>query len=108
MTFVLVTYPTEERWTFLNLPTPAGSMAKDFPYAMADGRSSFFLVLAYAGLIHRDGADGNGRVLLVYHQRHDLDVLKPSNRFSVEVGNELVRSKPRLPCRALLVDILIG
>ena len=66
------------------------------------------LVLADAGFVQRDGAEGEVSVLLVQHERHDLHVLQACDGLSVDVCDQVLRSQPCVPRLALLVNRLQG
>lgn len=104
----LVAEAVEERGSLLYFSTATGTVAKELPYAVAHGRSSLALFLANAGLVQRDSADGDGMVLFVSHEGHDLHVLETCDRLPIDVRHQLVAAQTCLPRRASLVNSLQG
>ncbi len=104
----LIAEAVKERGSLLYLSTATGTMTEELPHTVPHGGSPLALVLANAGLVQGDGADGDGMVLLVRHDGHDLHVLEACDGLPIDVCHQLVVAQTSLPCRAFLVHSLHG
>lgn len=105
---VLIPQAIEEGGTLLDLAAPTGPLTKQLPHAMAHCWGSLALVLAYAGLLEGYGTDGDAVELLVRHEREDLHVVEACDGLPIEVGHQLVGTKPCIVSWASLVHSLRG